>query len=367
MYKNKSYTMKILLNGATAGTNFGDFLFAKMFQQKVSELVGENNVYWYSSRYALSDFYAHHLKYSRKYRLGDINGLIYISGGYFHGDDHTLKDYIIRYLRYFHIGIRCILRKIPMAICAVEVGSTNSRFIYLVEKLILKKSKIIIVRNDESYNYAISMGAKNVICTADSVFALSKSMFDDYSVPSLIKSDRSKLLFLHVNRSVDENKQILEKIVPIVNEFCLNHPEYNVVVGMDQYTSNQKDIFDYLANFITAPTIFNEYNDPFQLCKTIDMCDLIVTHKLHVGIVGAHLGKSIISFSGHTSKIERLYKQLNIPSRTVPLKNLSKELGVQMLERYHDEPVEVPKEVRDAAKSNFSHLECFIKQLSGNY
>ena len=32
--------MKILLNGATGGTNFGDFLFAEAFQQKVGNLVG---------------------------------------------------------------------------------------------------------------------------------------------------------------------------------------------------------------------------------------------------------------------------------------------------------------------------------------
>lgn len=43
--------MKILLNGATAGTNFGDFLFAEAFQQEVSKLVCEDNVYWYESRY----------------------------------------------------------------------------------------------------------------------------------------------------------------------------------------------------------------------------------------------------------------------------------------------------------------------------
>ena len=48
--------MKILLNGATGGTNFGDFLFAEAFQKEVGSLIGEDNVYWYDSRYSLSDF-----------------------------------------------------------------------------------------------------------------------------------------------------------------------------------------------------------------------------------------------------------------------------------------------------------------------
>ena len=50
--------MNILLNGATAGSNFGDFLFAKAFQDYVGGIVGKENVYWYNSRYAMSDFYA---------------------------------------------------------------------------------------------------------------------------------------------------------------------------------------------------------------------------------------------------------------------------------------------------------------------
>ena len=39
--------MKILLNGATGGTNFGDFLFAEAFQEELSNLIGKDNVYWY--------------------------------------------------------------------------------------------------------------------------------------------------------------------------------------------------------------------------------------------------------------------------------------------------------------------------------
>ena len=50
--------MKVLLNGATSGTNFGDFLFAKMFQETLIRLIGEDNVYWYKSRCALSSFYS---------------------------------------------------------------------------------------------------------------------------------------------------------------------------------------------------------------------------------------------------------------------------------------------------------------------
>lgn len=39
--------MKILLNGATGGSNFGDFLFAKMFSERIIKKIGQENVFWY--------------------------------------------------------------------------------------------------------------------------------------------------------------------------------------------------------------------------------------------------------------------------------------------------------------------------------
>ena len=58
--------MKIMLNGATAGTNFGDYLFAEYFQQKIADKVGFENVVWYDSRFSYSEFYKSHLKINLK-------------------------------------------------------------------------------------------------------------------------------------------------------------------------------------------------------------------------------------------------------------------------------------------------------------
>ena len=53
--------MKILLNGATGGTNFGDYLFGEIFQKYTEEIVGKDNVYWYECRYQMTDFFKKHL------------------------------------------------------------------------------------------------------------------------------------------------------------------------------------------------------------------------------------------------------------------------------------------------------------------
>lgn len=353
--------MKILLNGATSGSNFGDFLFAKIFQDKLASLIGKDNVYWYKSHFALSNYFAHHLCYNQKYHLRNINALIYISGGYFHGDDLCIKDYLIRYLRYFHIGICCLLRKIPYAIIGVEVGPTKNKLLKYVEKIILRHAKVVIVRNTQSKYFAVEMGAHDIITTADTVFAMEHSIYKNRKIPTEIKACKKSKLFLHINPLVERNQDIVRKIVPIINNFCKKHEEYAIIVGADQFSSKQQDAFNYVCSKLNvSECYYNEYNDPLELCTILDQCDLIVTHKLHVGIVGAYLGKSVISFSGHTSKIERLYKQLNITERTTPIANLTLEKGLSIMERFYNSPIIVPKEITTLAKQNLQYLIDFV-------
>lgn len=356
--------MKIILNGATAGTNFGDFLFAKMFGDCVGEKIGIDNVFWYDSRFSLSDFYKRHLKYNKKCQLKDIDALVYISGGYFCGNDKCLKHRIIRVLSYFVIGFRCIFKKIPYGIFGVEVSNTKPYWLRCIEKNILKNAKIVTVRNKESLEALKSYGIENGILTADSVFAMETSFFNDSSISSGILNSTTKKLFLHIHPNKETNNRELGKILLGLNTFLRNHPEYSVVIGMDQYVSEQKEIMDDMATRLKCNNIiYNYYDNPVELCKVLDSMDCIITTKLHVGIVGARLNKPVISFSGHTEKIERLYKQLNISSRSISLKECNDVIVNDMLEKYHNVPVTIPDEVVQAAKRNFELLNAFIGEL----
>lgn len=358
--------MKILLNGATAGTNFGDFLFAKMFQDRVTRLVGSQNVRWYKSRYALSEFYSNHLNYHNNYKLNEIDLLVFISGGYFHGDDKCTKDYILRYLRYFHIGLKCILRRIPYAILGVEVGISPCSWLRLIEKIILSKACVVVVRNKESeISFKMMMGEDaKVITTSDSVFAMERSFFKNAPLDIEFNCNY-KHLFLHINPTIDANKTIKEKIIPIVNDFCKTHPEFTVVVGADQFNESQELVYNDIKNYLLVDNVlFSKYDNPLSLCRVLDNCDLVVTHKLHVGIVSAHLGKSVISFSGHSSKIERLYNQLNESKRSIPLNSLSHADGLKILEEFYNIPINVPADIINKAKLNFKYLDDFILRYS---
>lgn len=352
--------MKVMLNGATAGSNFGDFLFSMMFQTTVGNRIGENNVYWYHTRLTYSAFYRKHLNNSNTCSFSDIDALVYISGGYFCGNDKKFRDYVIRYLNYFAIGMKCIKKGIPYAVIGVEVAHSKNWLIEKVQKRILKHAEVVTVRNVKSYRAAKEYGVERLFCTADSVFALDESIYKDKVVALEIISCTKKLLFLHVNPEIRQNCRIENKIIPIINEFLAHHAEYSVLIATDQDHPAQMEAVLHAASLIKSDVLTNVYSDPIALCKVIGLCDTVVTTKLHVGIVGMKLSKSVISFSEHTEKISRLYEQLDESGRTISLRDMTHEEGLEMLETYYDKPLHVSEEIIDAAKKNFEILAKFL-------
>ena len=347
--------MKILLNGATGGTNFGDFLFAEAFQQKVGNLVGEDNVYWYESRYALSDFFKKHLHYDKKYNLSEIDALICISGGYFCGNDHTIKDYIIRYLMYFQLCIQCIWKRIPIAIIGVEVGIPHNFLMKKIQEYILRKSSVLVVRNEESLKNSKVYGVKNAICTADSAHAIVNNL----GLDKKIEQERKKL-FIHIDPScISEQKKLIKPI----NVFLMKHPEYEVYLGTDQKSKNEDELNNYLKQIKCKYKKIIPYDYPTQLCIILNEMDFIITPKLHVGIVGVTLSKSVVSFSIHSEKIKRFYNQLNEKHRTISMNTFDEEQALAMLEEYHDKKIILDESILKLSYQNFECVEKFLKSI----
>jgi len=353
--------MKVLLNGATGGTNFGDFLFARIFHDEVSRLIGEENVFWYDSRYCLSEFYKRHLGYTpRKYKLKDIDALVCISGGYFCGDDKSLRDYIIRYLRYFHLCMRCIARRIPIAIIGLEVAKPQWKPMEYIERFILRRATVLSVRNTQSFEQLKRYGIDHAFCTVDTAHTITPDFFEESEVQVDIRSLNGKKLFFHVQPSA---MRAAKKVIPVINRFIAAHPEYSVVIGADQYTEDDSYLSELACELTSETTVINHYDDPVALCKVLNAMDLIVTPKLHVGIVGATLSKSVVSFSVHTEKIARFYHQLEEDGRSLSMADFSEEKAMEMLEKYHDTPINVKTEIINAAQCNLECLRSFLTEL----
>ena len=353
--------MKVLLNGATGGTNFGDFLFAEAFQNKVIELIGKENVYWYDSRYALSDFFKKYLDYHNCYKLSEIDALICVSGGYFCGNDYSFKNYLIRYLMYFHICIRCLLRKIPIAIIGVEVGVPKNKIMQKIQKSILQRADVLIVRNEESLECLKNdYDLHNAKCTADSAYAIVDSL--PHKEDDLNKEDRGseRNIFIHIDPLYLSR---YERVIHTINEFLNRHSNYHVYVGTDQKCSNEDQIQRMCKKILCKHFEYIPYEYPTHLCEILMKMDFIITPKLHVGIVGATLGKSVISFSIHSEKVDRFYNQINEEDRTMSMNSFDEGKAIEMLERYHNRKIIIDDSLIKSSYRKFEYMDVFLKSL----
>ncbi|KUP05273.1 hypothetical protein Q73_13480 [Bacillus coahuilensis m2-6] len=94
--------------------------------------------------------------------------LVYISGGYFGERDASLKENLIRFLRYVLIGGVFILRKKPIAIIGVGGGPLKNPILRKSFCKLINSASLVTVRDDETANYFKSYGVKNeMLVTSD--------------------------------------------------------------------------------------------------------------------------------------------------------------------------------------------------------
>lgn len=355
--------MKILLSGATSGTNFGDFLFAQIFYDIVSKMIGNENTYFCDNNFVMSEFFKKNLNYNKKCKVKEMDALIFISGGYFCGDDKGIKDYTIRFLRYFVVGLLFCFSKKPIVIIGNDIGAINNSFLLKCAKKILNSADLISVRNIESVQYLKQYHiTTDYFVTSDTAQVLESGYIKDYTPPFEIRPDK-KYLFFHIFTNIKKNRETVYRLIPPVLQFLEKNSEYELVVGCDQYEEFQDEVLEDIKKEINKKVILYKYEKPLELFELLNHMDYIITPKLHVGIVGCSLGKSVLSFSVHTQKIERYYKQINEVERSIPLEKCSEKTVIERLNKYKNVPVVINADIRRAAQYNLELLQQFILEL----
>ena len=129
--------MNIILHGATNSSNFGDFLFAKMFYDRLEKINNGKNKFYEFPKLGIGDFYRIYIPYDKKQKIKDLKNadlLVYFSGGYFGESNSSLKETFIRYVRYFMIGKYFCKKKKKIAIIN-KIGKTP--FLILLNSFLL--------------------------------------------------------------------------------------------------------------------------------------------------------------------------------------------------------------------------------------
>lgn len=353
--------MKVILHGATNLSNYGDYLFAELYYHALRQ----NNVhveFYCHPKYGISDYFSRYLNYKpsrNKYMLNvkECDAFVYIPGGYFiEPKRRTLLENVKRINRYLTPGLMCIKCKKPVYVIGVGAGPFENSLFSKKAKKILNYATTVSVRNEESKiqcnNYGIS---RDIIVTADSVLCLPKYLNDVKKDVPKFSIPEEKMLLLHIGTSEDVYRKIREKIAPAIKQFLKANQGYKLyltadyVVGKDHYEKYEKIFED------CSPTTLI-YDDPWVLTRQIECADLIVTTKLHVGIVGCVLGRSVVSFANVPNKTKRFYNQIGECNRCASLDEIDSNEAYNMLEQFKDRLVCIPKELIEKAEMNFALL-----------
>lgn len=311
-----------LLHGSYFGQNFGDTLLIKLMANYVSSLVGSENVYFAIKGNEKEQSEIGHEVIPRKLK-NKVNKIILCGGGYYGEPNVNFK------LKSIWIGknlIRHVLwiwryKNADIGIFGIGFGPLSN----LIQKRIIvnlfRKFKYKIYRDIESFNYANEYGA-NINGISDVCVDLA------LSTPFNIEKNNSVILHIH-NLPINKVKLLLRDTIIFAAD-----NSYSIVVlydNPDQSSYINPELYKHLfEQYLFSNFIISKYINVDETIKLITSANLIITNKLHVGIVGIASGARVISIPTHQKTI-RLYKQLGIEKYCIDEHSLNKEIFVTML------------------------------------
>ncbi len=344
--------MKILMVGALYFANFGDLLFSKLFYNELLKKHPKSDIYIYETPvYKLNKACRKELSYENHFRLSmlkDMDAVVYISGGYFCIRKTSVKAHFAWYMKYTLPGNYFAKHNKKIYVLGVGGGDYVWKPGERISRRILNTAEVVCVRNIETKQKLEDIGVSADICVhSDTAHALS---LPADVVP--VDTATPKYIYLHVLPQEDKLALMMENIIPAVKEFVAENGQYKVLVGNDGLMKEKhKDILRRAVSYLGSDVAdFCDYHSVDDLISVLAKCDLIVTPKLHAGIVGCTLGKSVLSFPIDHNKTHRYYKDIGYPERCFPLRETGKDRILEALRTFAKNGIIVPQDKIESAK-----------------
>lgn len=354
--------MKALIVGATFNSNFGDLLFSHLFYNKCKEVGFERVSFWQWPKHVLCDFVRNELCYHEKLPLWQAlryDVLIMQSGGMMGDVSYSRQRVTLRFKRFILPALLFTLLRKPVYLMGCGGGPLYTWPMRMMAKFIWNRACRITVRNEETRDYFQSIGVTSEIeITSDTAQVITSEQlptFDRSAELDGYLKGRKMLLFVpHYPKKGDIQQG---EILPAIREFIKMHHDYAFVVTTDKEEANA-----VTRRFMKgeSDTLFLPYSGSYQMASLLNRAHVVVTLGLHVGIMGASLGKSVISFPNFYSKTHRYYKQIGESERCIEYAKINKSIVINQLEKFHSKPIVLPSEIRALAKKNLDLISEII-------
>jgi Uncharacterized conserved protein len=171
-----------------------------------------------------------------------------------------------------------------------------------------------------------------------------------------------KLIGIHLTRQAMANpggNLILAQVKKL-----LSVPHYRLVFFNDQRgTAGASATEQQYREFFGPDCTLVPYTTIDKLLGLLNACDLVMTSKLHVGIVAAARAKPVLAFPYHL-KTQRFYKQIGRPDLCLPYTDWNPSNIESMFAKVdglvHD-AISLPVPLLERAKSNRRLIDEFLE------
>jgi hypothetical protein len=168
----------------------------------------------------------------------------------------------------------------------------------------------------------------------------------------------SKLLLVHYNHSVEAR----DKFSKAVSDFLKENSGYKVVVASDSILPYEEEYFEKFKAQFNSECFHFIYDNPYELLELLNISNIILTCKLHVGVVGCMFQKSVVCAAEHPEKSIRFYDFINRPKNCVSLYEASALQIKSCLNENCDKAVSIPDELTEKAKKHWSVLDNLLER-----
>lgn len=362
----------VYLHGSYFGKNFGDVLLVDIFAARIKKL-GFSVILPFADK-----FYEEEVGCSvgRPLDESEIVYAVFCGGGYF-GEPGTRKRYWSLRNSYRHGRAYFLFRKkkIPYGIFGVGFGPiTHQPFLGIAKKIFLH-AQYACVRDIESFRFLEAYGvARSVDVFADAVMTLRASDIPEAEVAKEITFKRDNnfdyFIGVHLTNKYDDSSAF-DKIKKALVMFASRYGDAKFVFISDGKSRTGRKLQQEIDALVLSDALPQDrvihacYKSHWQMVALINKLDMIVTSKLHVGIVSSSLERNVISIPYH-SKTVRFYRQIKQEDRCLVGELEVGSVFDLLSAHYGSAGVVIPDDVRRNAERNFEVISGALAKVDGS-
>jgi hypothetical protein len=295
--------VKVAVHGSYFANNFGDTLLVKLMCDWVARRVGTGNVFLAVPGHpAEQDSIGYPvIPLGERHR---ITHLVYTGGGHFGEPRQSFWENYRwqRRNRKRHLDWLKSFRNARKAVFGVGVGPISNPFYRHAVRQLFKEAEVVFVRDEESLEFSRKYRFNREQLRLGTDLAMSIGP---------VEKKPERLFALHV---AGLPRDEIIAIIDALTVKGLIKPDSPVDIIFDGKMSEAAvKLYENSAGSRVGRDRlqFIEYTGIDGLIERISNTDLVLTNKLHVGVVATALGRKVISLPAH-QKTSRFYRQLGL-------------------------------------------------------